>query len=183
MANDLQTTRQSQLTQCLKLSVSAELAALIDRPVRGVMARLITPAERAELADKIIAFEDQLCPTRPSEIEECVGMLTLAYPAMKVSVEVASARLQLYVEALSDIPAAFLRVACMKALQELKFFPSVAEIRERCEGLALMQYRLMRMKHLVSTYDRDSREPETLTPMSDAERTEMERVLGGMGAR
>lgn len=135
----------------------------------------MSKAERAELAELAASFERQLIPAPQAQIEESVAMLSLAYPAMKASPQEAAARIKLYTQALADLPAAFLEAACLAALRECTFFPSPAEIRKRCEGLALMQYRLARFRHLIERHDREWKpKPDPEPPLSPEQQAKVD---------
>jgi hypothetical protein len=182
MANDLQTISNPSLaTLCSKGFESYVLESIVDRPMPGITERVINPAERACLARLAAEYERALVPAPRSAIEESVAMLSLAYPALKATPQEAAARIELYAQALADIPPDVLHDACMKALRESRFFPSVSEIRERCAGLALAHYRLGRINYLIAKHDAEWRDPEPEAPMTTAERNEMDRLKRKFG--
>jgi len=119
-----------------------------------VFSHVCSPAERGALATLAAATEAALAPAAPREIRRMIGKLALGFPAGKASDQEAEARLELYAEGLSDIPADALGAACARALRECRFFPSVAEIRERCAGVALRRWELSRIRTLIATHDR-----------------------------
>jgi hypothetical protein len=106
-------------------------------------------------------------------------MRVVAYPAAKASEVEAEARLELYADALDDIPADVLGAACASVLRTSKFFPAPSEIRERCAGLARRQWELSKIRALVATHDRNWRpEPE---PLSDEDRAAVAAIVGRVG--
>ncbi|WCM27203.1 hypothetical protein NDN01_25005 [Sphingomonas sp. QA11] len=113
-----------------------------------------TPEERSGLAALAVATEAALTPAAPREIRRMIGKLALGFPAGKASDLEAEARLELYAEGLGDIPADILGAACARALRECRFFPAVAEIRERCTGMAVRRWELSRIRMLIATHDR-----------------------------
>jgi len=130
-----------------------------------------TPGERGALAALAIAAEAALAPASPREIKRMIGKLALGFPAGKASDLEAEARLALYAEGLGDIPADLLGAACGRVLRECRFFPTIAEIRERCGGVALRRWELSRIRTLIATHDRDWR-PEG-EPLTAAERARL----------
>lgn len=174
MANDLQITHGKNLAAlCSQGFSSYALDSLVDRPYPGIPDRIIDRDERAELHRLAAEYERALIPAERSEIEESVAMLSLAYPALKVTAQEGAARIELYAQALGDIPSDVLRDACMAALRECKFFPSVSEIRERCPGLTKGLFRLLRIRHLIAKHDAEWREPEPEPPLSAEDEAEM----------
>lgn len=144
--------------------------------------RVVSPDERAELVAAAAQLEHAMIPAAKGQIEEAVAMLSLAYPALKVTPQEAAARIGLYARALGDLPASVLQEACMTALQELKFFPSVSEIRERCGAVAKARYRLDRIRHLIAKHDREYCPSVEDKPLSDAERQELDAILRRLDA-
>lgn len=163
----LQTTdATNRQTPCSRLSSDAALLKLVEDFQPGIDQRLATRAERERLASLAEHYEAWLRPAPRSKIEELVTTIALGYPAMRVTPAEADARLALYVAALSDIPADILEKACMAALQNCRFFPSVQEIRERCGEMGVRAYRLSRITYLIAKHDREWREPEPEAPLS-----------------
>lgn len=151
MGTELQTTNRK--TPCSLLLSDNDLASLVNDHMPGIRQRLMTPEELERAEALLPQYERALQPAAPERIEESVAMLALAYPAMRTSVDEAAARLKLYTAGLSDVPADILPIACDAAIKELTFFPSVAELRNRCKGWALRQWRYDRLRHLIAQYD------------------------------
>lgn len=168
-------------TPCSLLLQNAELAKLVDDIQPGIDQRLPTPAERASLERLVPGYEAALTPATPEEIEEAVAMLSLAYPAMRASVSEAGARLELYTKALAHLPPDILEMACMAALRQCIFFPSVAEILARANGLALRQWRLQRIQYLIAKHDREWREPEPEERLTAEQREKVDAYLRRSG--
>jgi len=129
-----------------------KLAALVAEA--AAFSHVCTPAERAALAGIAAMAEAALAPAAPREIRRMIGKLALGFPAGKASDLEAGARLELYAEGLADMPADILGAACARALRECRFFPTVAELRERCAGLAVRRWELSRIRILIATHDR-----------------------------
>ena len=143
----------------------------------GIDQRLCTPDERAELAAFVTAYERALTPARPAAIDAVLAGIAMAFPAAKVSAAEAEARLDIYANGLADVPHDILETAALKAIRECKFFPSVSEIRERCEGLALRRWRLERAKHLIAKHDREWQAPAQERELTAAEQAELESIM------
>lgn len=144
-----------------------------------------SPADRSALAALATATEAALAPANPREIRRMIGKLALGFPAGKASDQEAEARLALYAEGLGDIPADILGAACARALRECRFFPSVAEIRERCTGVAVRRWELSRIRTLIATHDRDWRpegEPPETERMTAAQRARLAQIAAPLSA-
>ena len=139
-----------------------------------------TPAERGALAALAATAEAALAPAAPREIRRMIGKLALGFPAGKASDLEAEARLELYAEGLGDIPADILGAACAQALRECRFFPAVAEIRERCAGVAVRRWELSRIRTLIATHDRGWR-PEG-EPMTASQRVRLAQIAAPLSA-
>lgn len=156
----LQTGPQPRPTPCSLLASREGLAKLVDEVQPGIQQRRPTPAERDDLGKLLPRYEAALVPADRSKIEDAVTMLAMAYPAMRATVNEADARLELYTQGLADVPADILNNACQLAIRELRFFPTIAELRERCHGLAQRQWRTMRIRELIDRYDREKLEDD-----------------------
>lgn len=85
-----------------------------------------------ELADAKQALDVYRAAPKTSSaraVDRVMAKLVVAYPAARVSEAEAGARLDVYAEQLSDIPADVLMAGAMAAARTIKFFPSIAEIR------------------------------------------------------
>lgn len=152
------------------------LAKLVD-DLNPYVQRLITPAEREQLAALVPSYEAALKPAKPEYIERSIGMLAVAFPGAKVSDSEAKVRLGLYIQGLADVPGDLLANACRETIQTCTFFPTVAELRKRCKDLYSRQFRLARIKHLIAKHDREWREPEPEKPMSPKEQAKVNDYL------
>ncbi|WP_294189045.1 hypothetical protein [uncultured Sphingomonas sp.] len=174
MATDLQTTDQNRRTPWCGLSATPKLEKLVTEAAG--FSHICTPDERAALVALIPGYEQALQPAPRHACRRVITKLALAYPAAKVSEEEAEARLELYADALDDIPADVLGAACAAVLRTSKFFPAPSEIRERCSGLARRQWELSKIRALIATHDRNWRpEPE---PLSDEDRAAVAAIVG-----
>lgn len=92
---------------------------------------VIEPELRQAIPDAVAQLERSLEPASAEQIAAALGTIEVALPMPRGLTERdAEARLVLYIRALHDIPADVLEDACWKAVQTLKFFPKVAELRE-----------------------------------------------------
>lgn len=177
MATALTTTDPSRKTPWCGLSATPKLEKLVSEAPG--FSHVCTPDERAQLAAALPAYEAALEPASREGCRRAITKLALAYPSAKVSDAEAEARLELFADALSDVPGDVLGNACMAILRESRFFPSPAEIRAKCGGLAKRQWELSKMRALIATHDRLWRsEP---APLSEADRAEVARIAGRRG--
>jgi hypothetical protein len=104
-----------------------------------------------------------------------VAKASLAYPAAKLSDGEARVRLELYADALSDIPADVLGVAFLEAVKTIKFFPSVCELRALAEAESGRRWReeQQRLRESRPHIPPPAPEPE----LSAAEKVEVSRML------
>lgn len=175
MATDLAaTTDQSRKTPWCGLSATPKLEMLVHQSAS--FQHVCTPEERDALAAMIPAYEEALRPASREGCRRSITKLALAYPAARVSDAEAEARLELYADALADVPGDVLGQACAAVLRESRFFPAPAEIRERCSGMMIRRWELSKIHALIRTHDRKWRpDPE---PLSDADRAEVARIAG-----
>jgi hypothetical protein len=182
MATELQTiTNRRPPAPCSLLANNAALLKLVDDVQPGIAQRVPSLADCAALSRLLPIYEAALAPASLDEIEDAVTMLSLAYPASKSSVEEAGARLDVYAAGLADVPADILNLACMAALRASKFFPSVSEIRERCTGLALRQWRLQRIKHLIALHDAQAPKPDDEGELTDEQQAKVDAWMKSHG--
>lgn len=178
MANDLQTTDRTAATPCSVLaSKSSALAKLVD-DTHPHFQRLITPAERAELAALLPRYEAALVPATPDYIGKSITMLAVAFPGGKASDEEAKTRHRLYRDGLSDIPADVLDDACRDAIRTCQFFPTVSEIRDRCREAVMRRFRLSRIKHLIAKHDAEWRPADAEERCTPEQAREIRERLG-----
>lgn len=133
------------------------------------------------LESALVALEAGLVPTPGGEVRRMVAKLAVLYPDRQMTDEEADARLALYVELLEDIPPDLLAAAFKAAAQRIKFFPSVAEIREFA-AWELMQrnWRRWRAGYLIEKHRKEWQAP---VEISEAERQEVAAGLRDLAAR
>lgn len=161
-------------------SKSSALAKLVD-DTHPHFQRLITPAERAILADLVPQYQSALVPATPEYIGKSITMLSVAFPGGKSTDAEAQARHRLYRDGLADIPADVLAEACRDAIRTCQFFPTVKELRERCREAVMRGFRLSRIRHLIAKHDAEWREPEPEAPMTAEDEAEMQRLRRKFG--
>ncbi len=115
-------------------------------------------------------------PATRSEIQRMVTKASFAYPAVKLSDQEARVRLEVYADALSDIPADILGVAFLEAVKTIKFFPSIAELR------ALAHAEALRRKYADYTPPANDPEPEG-EPITAEQRAEISRGLAALARK
>lgn len=99
-------------------------------------------------------IQQSLRPASADQVRATVAKLSIAFPRQRSSDAEADVRLEQYVEGLDDIPADVLEQAYRQTIKTRKFFPTVAELRELCTGLAFRKWRLSRIALMLRTYDR-----------------------------
>lgn len=78
--------------------------------------------------------ESLMIPASEKSLEELIAVLSDFLPSAtnrKLSEDEADLRLELFIEALADIPADLIDVARQRCMRNCKFSPSPAEIREQ----------------------------------------------------
>lgn len=128
-------------------------------------------------------YEASLVPASEMTIKRSIAMLSTGWPAARLSEEEAEARHMLYHAGLNDIPADLLSEACRQAVRTCKFFPSVAELRERCPELQMRKWRLWRIQFLIEDHDRNWREPEVYEPLSAEDQAKVDGFLRRAGIK
>lgn len=182
MAQDLQTTDRSLAILGSWASSKPKLAKLVQDFQPGIDQRLPTPAERAELASLVPAFEAALVPASKAEIRRMIAKLAVGFPnAAKGTPDEVEARLELFAMALADVPADILGRACLEALKTCTFFPTPAELRKLCGEMAVRAWQLSRIRHLIAKHDAEWREPEESTPLSAEDQARVDAWLSRNG--
>jgi hypothetical protein len=161
-------------------SQSSELAKLVDE-THPHYQRVISPAERAALAELVPQYEAALTPATPDYIGKSITMLAVAFPGGKSTDEEATTRHRLYRDGLADIPPDVLANACRDAIRTCQFFPTVKDLRERSTEMSLRAFRLARIKHLIAKHDAEYRASEAEEPMTAAQQAEMELIRKKFG--
>jgi len=118
----------------------------------------------------------------PRAVDRVMAKLVVAYPAARVSEAEALARLDVYAEQLSDIPADVLMAGAMAAARTIKFFPSISEIRaaamsQPAPPRILRQWRLSQMVEASARRSAVPSEVERCRPEEAAE------IVAGLGSR
>lgn len=175
MANDLQTIESKSIIPSCELALPEGLSAIFDRvtSVRDLPA--CGAKGRAWLDAAIAEHQAGIAGAPRGAIEDLLSGLSVAFPNARTSDAEASARLEAYSAALSDIPADILKAALQKAVKVCKFFPSVAEIREFSAGpQAVRAWRLMAMQWMAREYDRKQPIDD---PITDEQRAQLPALL------
>jgi hypothetical protein len=122
------------------------------------------PVIEPEIADLIPGMlahlEDGLTGTSPDDITRMIAKLALIYHNGKLNEQDSAVRLELYIDLLGDIPFDCLSQGFRDIAQVQKFFPSVAEIREK--ALPYLNKRLAKiaaLKSLQMKHDREWKPP------------------------
>lgn len=150
----------------------------------SVNAALVSnPSDRisAEQADEIRAVLPTLAyhpvAAGRAEVERMVGKTSLAYPSVKLNDQEAALRLEVYADALSDLPADVLGHAFKQAIQTIKFFPSVAEIRAIAEReIGRRRYFEWRARDLLERHEKE----RAASIPNEADRAELARLMSGL---
>ncbi len=142
---------------------------------------VLTDDELADAEQALAVYRAAPRTSSPRAVDRVMAKLVVAYPAAKVSVEEANARLDVYAEQLSDIPADVLMAGAMAAARTMKFFPSISEIR----AAAMSQpappriQRQWRLCQLVETRARRATEVPVAERCRPEEAAEIVAGLGG----
>jgi hypothetical protein len=146
------------------------------------MQRVPTPAERAELAELLVRYDEALKPAAPHEIEQQIRILSCMFPVAKITPEEAEMRIAGYVVALSEVPLDVLIGAQVKAVRKHTFMPSAKELLDLCGELEVRRFRRFRVNYLILKHDREYRPPAEDRPLTDAERKELDDILRRLDA-
>jgi hypothetical protein len=178
MADDLATIDPNPRTPWCGLSATPKLEKLVT--LAPGFSHVCTPDERTALAALVPVYEAGLQPASRKGCRRVICKVALAFPSAKLNDEEAEARLELYADALADVPADVLGEACMAVVRTGRFFPAIAEIREKCGGLAKRQWELSKIRALIATHDRLYQEPGK--PLTDDEREQFTAIVMGRAA-
>jgi hypothetical protein len=130
MSTALQTTGQAaQLAQWSPPELPERLALLVSNSLPELLPE-ITADEAEQIEAALAVYEAHPKGSTPRQINKMMTKLALAYPNAKLSVEEAGARLELYEQMLADLDVDLLAAGFSAAVKTLKFFPSVAELRD-----------------------------------------------------
>lgn len=113
------------------------------------------PEVRKQIPVALGEVERSLTPASEEQIAAALATVSLALPTGKgLSDDEEVGRLELYIRALSDVPADILHDACMEAVKRLKFFPKVAELREfASKELARRHWTLATLRMMADVHD------------------------------
>lgn len=147
---------------------------------------VVGPEEAAALSEARTALAAGLQPTPRPSIATMMARLANIYRAERLSPEEANARLETYCALLEDIPPDLLLVAFRKVGQSLKFFPTVAELREPVEAELRKRRNLAhRAAWLIRIHQERWRPP--VEPLGEEERKrvaeEARQILHGLDGR
>lgn len=117
------------------------------------------------------------------QIEGMLVKLAIALPKAQSSEAEAHARLDIYWQALRDIPLTDLHYAFSKLVQQAKFFPTVKEILDAAAyPAAARSYRKGRARTLLLKHEREWKAPGAM--IGDAERAQAaDMIASASGAR
>lgn len=150
------------------------LAAALDSRASVLELKVCGPASRAALQ----AYIDGAQPPVPTdeEIDTIVAGLALALPRKQNDGSAAEAKLDIYAQALSDIPLVDLRAASDVLIKTAKFFPTVAEIRKAAlVTMGPRHSRIARARLMILRHDREWSPPSE--PMSAADVQKMSKIM------
>jgi hypothetical protein len=157
-------------------------ALIRDTPAPGIADRCPTPQEAQELRAAVPALRAGLHSTTASQIATMMGRLAVIYRAERISREEAKLRLETYQALLEDVPPDILLTAFRQAAQTIKFFPTVAEIRELAAvELQRRRWMLARAEWLIKVHETRWKDPEP--EPSEAEREEIAAGLRELAGR
>lgn len=138
-----------------------------------------TDAQAEALRSVLPALQYDPEPCGRAVVERMVGKASYAYPSAKLTEAEAKIRLDVYADALQDLPADILGMAFVEAIKTVKFFPAVAELRAIADK-ELNRRRFMRWKveHLLSKHERDA-QPQ----ISAEEREEVRKLMADLSRK
>lgn len=150
----------------------------------------ISDAEADECRSALAVYRAAPKTTPVRDIDRMMLKLALGYPNQRLSDSEAEGRMELYAEQLSDIPFDILALGFAAAVRTLKFFPTVAELREM--AMSQPAPRRRRRQHRIEillagharrapAIDRDTVESGTIIPAEEVEATNV--ALGRLGLR
>lgn len=112
------------------------------------------------------------------QVEGMLAKLSIALPKSQSTDVEANARVEIYWQALRDVPLTDLHYAFTKLVQSARFFPTVKEILEAAAYPAMMRsYRKGRAKILLLKHEREWTDPAAL--IGDAERAQVADIIAG----
>lgn len=143
---------------------------------------VVGPDDAAAIPAIIADIERTLAPSSEEQIDRMVTKIALLFPAVKLSEKEAGARMELYVDLLSDIPFDILSGAFRVVAQRSRFFPTVAEIREAAaKPLAERKGQVIALRQLRMKHDREWRDPVAV--MNSQDRAECSEILNATIAK
>jgi hypothetical protein len=107
----------------------------------------------------------------PELIEALVARYAVAFPPRRAADVEAGMKLDIYVEALLDIPEDILRDAFRQAVKEHTFFPTVKEIRDLCaREMSRRRWHATALRNLARRFDNAPEARTDLLPPDEAQR-------------
>lgn len=85
-------------------------------------------AAEAQVAPALATYDRSLAPCGPDFVVTVVGTLAAAFPAGRGSERQTALKLEIYIDALQDLPADILANAARRAIRRCRYFPTVAEL-------------------------------------------------------
>lgn len=117
---------------------------------------VISDADAAHLPGLIDWYESGMAPSPSEEIRRMVTKIATLYPSAKISDQEAEMRMELYTELLADIPFDCLSAGFKAVAKSSRFFPSVAEIRERAEPMMYeRRAKINGMRNLLRKHEKE----------------------------
>ncbi len=144
----------------------AGLAVALDSSTSVLELKVCGPASRAALQ----AYIEGATPPLPTDedVDTIVAGLAVALPRKQNDGAAAEAKLEIYAQALADIPMVDLQAASDLLIKTARFFPTVAEIRKAAlVTMGPRHSRIARARLMILRHDREWVAPDE--PMSAAE--------------
>lgn len=157
------------MTQFCEPPLPAGLAGALDSSVSVLELKVCGPASRAALQ----TYVDGANPPMPSDedVDTIVAGLAVALPRKQNDGTTAEAKLDIYAQALADIPLADLQAASDLLIKTSRFFPTVAEIRKAAlVTMGPRHSRIARARLMILRHDREWRAPEEPASADEARR-------------
>lgn len=141
----------------------------------------LTPQKYEQVERGITYYRKHLSPAGEAKVIELFLEACTVWPNTKMTVEEKAKQMKAYERNLKDIPADILAVAFDECVQTCKFFPTVAEIREKAaKPLSLRQstYHLLRE---LSTHRKPKEEEDK--PLTAEQQAELEAIRKRLGLK
>lgn len=147
------------MTVSLAQLLNPKVVEILNRPIDQTLtlddAQALIPLANAALPAHI--------PASDSMIERCLAPLSIM-PSQLTDPIKGSLKLKTYLTMLAGISEGALKSACRKCLDELTFFPSIKEIKDRAaKYVSPEEAKINRARYLLRTAPRIKAEPPPLT--------------------